>query len=141
MNTSTPEWPAVSEEQELMAGSLFYLANSALVLMVACFFVYVTGLLTPAVPIEDIPAAWHLRTADYIAQTGTPTGWEWVRELPAADMLSMGSIVVLSTVVIFGFLRTLPVFARRKNAAFVAIALGQIVVLILAATGVLTGGH
>jgi hypothetical protein len=62
--------------QERYARWLDALTRLAFVLSVTTFVMYVAGLVPPAIPIAELPRLWGLPLADYLGQTGAPTGWE-----------------------------------------------------------------
>jgi hypothetical protein len=62
---------------EMATGLAF---NASLAAFVAC----AAGLLPASVPLEALPVLWHVPAADYLARTGAPAGWGWLRLLPAA---------------------------------------------------------
>lgn len=111
------------------------------VLLVATFAAYVFEVWAPHVPIEDLPALWSLPAQDFRAATGGPAGWDWLRLLGHGDYLTYLGVAVLSAVSIVCYLRIAPPLALRGERLYAAIALAQILVLVLAASGVLTGGH
>lgn len=110
-------------------------------LLVAGLALYLSGLLPSHVPPQDLPRYWNLPVEQYLARTGTPTGWGWLALLPAADMLSLAAIAALSGVTLVCFVALVPLFARRGERAFAVIAAVEIAVLLLAASGILTAGH
>lgn len=103
--------------------------------LVASFFVYMTQLLPPSVPPADLPRFWGLPYAQYIAQTGAPTGWQWALRLNQGDLLNFFGVAILGSLTLACYLRVLPIFARRRERAFVAICVAEIVVLLAAASG------
>ena len=65
------------------------------VTLVVTFLLYVTGILEPLIPVDQLPKYWGLSVSDYVKATGTPTGWGWVTGLDKGDMLNLLGIVVL----------------------------------------------
>ena len=134
MNRAT----SVSEEQRRYGKVLSYASVMALAVVLITFFVYISGTLSPLVPIDEMSRYWHLRAADYIRETGLPTGWGWIGLLRHGDSVNFGGIALLSSLTILCLLVILPVLFRKKDALYIAIALLQIMILILAASGILT---
>jgi len=109
--------------------------------LVASFFAYVVGLLAPLVPFSELPRLWQLPVAQFVAQTGAPTGWGWLAQLGAGDYLNILGVALLSSVTAVAYARVLFVYLRRGDRWHAALAVAQIVVLLAAASGLLAGGR
>ncbi len=134
--------PKVSEEQLVYAYLLGKGAWTGLGLLVITFIVYVTGVLHNVVSFDKIQSYWKLRVAEYIHQTNSPTGWNWIGLLNKGDMLNYIGIVLLASMTVICYLRLIPIFVRKKDAPYIVIAIIEVAVLLLAASGILTaGGH
>jgi hypothetical protein len=132
----------VSEEQLVYASHLDTGMKFGLLALVVTFLVYLTGALAPLVPVGDLPRYWAMPVKDYLAATGAPTGWGWVNLLSRGDFLNFVGIAFLSGVTIFCYLAVIPIFLRKGDRAYVALAVVEVLVLVLAASGLLTaGGH
>jgi len=105
------------------------------------FVAYVTGLLAPHVPIERLPTLWGRSAAELLEQTGVRAGWEWPTLVHRSDMLVLAAIALLASCSIPCLAAVIPVFSRRRESIFVGICILQIAVLIVAASGVLSGAH
>lgn len=116
-------------------------ARLGLALLVITFVAYVFDVWEPHVPIEHLPSLWSLPAHEFRAATGGPTGWGWLLLLGHGDYLTYLGIAVLSMATIACYLRIAPALAMRGERLYAAIALAQIVVLALAASGILAGGH
>lgn len=130
-----------SPEQRLYARWLDIGTRIGFVALVATFLVYLLDLLPSHIPVAELPRYWTLPVAEYIAVTGAPTGWGWLRLLGEADYLNFIGIAILASVTAVCYVRVLPLFLRTGDRAFVAICLLEIVVLVVAAVGVAGGGH
>lgn len=115
--------------------------KGGLAILVAGFLAYVTGVVSPAVPLEELPRLWSLPLAEYLRSTGTSTGWAWIFELGKGDVLAFVGIAVLAGVSVPCLVVLAVAFARRRDRAYLAITLLVVCVLVLAASGVLTAGH
>jgi hypothetical protein len=116
-------------------------ARLGLGVLVATFAAYVLDVWEPHVPIEHLPRLWTLSADAFRAATGAPDGWRWLRMLGRGDYLTYLGVAVLALTSIACFLRVAPALAARGERLYAAIALAQILVLVLAASGVVTGGH
>ena len=123
----------VEREQDTYARWLGAFVKVGFALLVASFFLYVTGLLPAAIPPEQLPALWSLPLDEYLAATHAPTGWSWVRRLNEGDLLNLAGVAVLDLATIACYLRIVPLFARAGRRGFVAIAVVQVLVLAAAA--------
>lgn len=139
--TSLPNHTAQPVEQLRYARLLDWGTRIGLVVLILSFAAYVTGLLPGHVPVGELPAVWGLPVAQYLAQTHTPTGWGWLGLLGHGDVLGLAGIAWLAGVSVACLLALVPVYARRGDRVFVAICMAEVLVVALAASGILTGGH
>ena len=113
-----------------------------LAVMVVTFFVYVSGVLPSYVPIDDLPKYWTMRVHDFNVALNAPTGWGWAPLVGKGDYLNFIGIAMLSGLTILCYAVILPILFRKKDTAYVVIAIVEILVLSLAASGLLkVGGH
>ncbi|MCC6211567.1 MAG: hypothetical protein IT513_11040 [Burkholderiales bacterium] len=131
----------VEQVQKTYADWLEAGARLGLALLVVTFLAYVFDVWEPHVPIEHLPQLWSLPAHEFRAATGGPEGWDWLRLLGRGDYLTYVGVAVLSLASIVCFLRIAPALLARGERLYAAIALAQIAVLVLAASGAITGGH
>jgi len=131
-----------SEEQMAYANVLNFGMWLGLAIMVVTFFVYISGVLPTFVPIDDLPKYWSMRVHDFNVALKAPTGWGWVPLVGKGDYLNFVGIAMLSGLTILCYAVILPILSRKKDTAYVIIAIAEILVLSLAASGLLkVGGH
>jgi hypothetical protein len=131
-----------SQEQLIYANLLGKGALTGLALIIIMFTIYVTGVLPNVVPFDKIQSYWKLRVDEYVHQANSPTGWHWVGLLNNGDMLCYIGIAVLAGMTLICYLRLIPIFLRKKDTTYLVITIIEVVVLIFAASGILTaGGH
>jgi hypothetical protein len=130
-----------SAEQRLYAGWLDLGARIGFVVLVASFVVYVTGLVPPGVAHAELPRYWSLPVTEYLAATGAPSGWGWIARLGESDLLNFVGVAILGMVTILCYARVLAAFVRSRERALAAICIAEIVVLVVAASGILGAGH
>lgn len=141
MQTQTEKTRA-TEEQVAYADLLSYGAMTGLATLVITFVLYVGRVLEPVVPIEKLPEYWGMKAKDYMHQAHLPHGWGWVPLAGHGDFLNFVGIVMLSGLTIVCYLAILPILVRKKDTAYVIIAIVEVAILVLAASGILTaGGH
>ncbi|MDQ3025304.1 MAG: hypothetical protein M3R58_02190 [Pseudomonadota bacterium] len=128
-------------EQTRYARWLAWGARLGLALLVIGFLVYVAGLLPPHVPIERLPSLWVRPSAEFLRETGTGAGWDWIALAHRGDMLNLVGIAVLASCSIPCLAAVIPIFRKRGERVFAAICVVQIAVLLFAASGFLVGGH
>lgn len=112
-----------------------------LVLLVISFAGYVSGLLPADVPLQRLPELWPLPVGQYLAQTQSPTGWAWLARLGHGEGTALASIAVLAACSLPCLLAVLPLFLRRRDWALAALCGAEVIVIVLAASGWLSGGH
>lgn len=110
--------------------------------VLACGFIaYMLGWLPAHVPLAQMPDLWMLAAPDYLRVTGMPEGWGWLQMLGNGDVLPLVGIAILSGISGLCFAVLIPLYVAHRDWIYGAIALLEIAVLTLAASGVLTVGH
>ena len=128
-------------EQLRYATLLDWGAKLGFAVLVLAFAAYVTGVLTAHVPHERLPGLWTLPLEAYLAQTGTPTGWDWLALLAKGEFASISGIAILAACSIPCLLAIVPVYWARGERAMAVIAAVTIAIQLLAASGFLVAGH
>ena len=144
---TTPE--DAQSEQILYARVLEIGMYIGLVILFITFSVYVSGIMTPAVPLDQVSSYWHLGVHDYLVAVNQnhlqldhpPTGWAWVTMLGKGDFLNFIGIAILGGITIICYLAIIPTLLRKRDNAYLAMALAEVMVLTLAASGILAVGH
>jgi hypothetical protein len=132
----------VTDEQLAYAKLLDQGMKVGIVLLVITFAVYVFRILPAHVPVDDLPKYWGMPVKEYLAATGIHTGWSWLGMLGKGDFLNFLGIAFLSGITILCYLAVIPIFLRKKDTIYVILAILEVLVLVLAASGVLkSGGH
>jgi hypothetical protein len=109
--------------------------------LVVTFALYVLGVVEPHIALGDIPKYWRMSVHDYLGHTKVPTGWGWMQLTDKGDFLNFLPIAFLSGVTILCYVRILPMLIGKRDKVFTSIVIVEIVVLLLAASGILAGGH
>ena len=140
----------VSDEQLLYARILAAGMYAGLVTLLVTFGVYLTGTLAPRVPISELPRYWTMDVQTYLATVNLEyvhhehslTGWWWLGALGSGDFLTFVGIALLACVTPICFAGIVPMLVRRRDWIYAGIAVTEVLILTLAASGVLTaGGH
>ena len=76
----------------------------------------------------------------YLAATGGHTGWSWVALLGHGDFLNFAGIAFLAGVTIGCYAAITPILIRKRDTVFAWLAVAEVLVLTLAASGVVNAG-
>ncbi len=134
--------PAVEtpKEQTLYADILFWGCWGGLALMALTYILYVLGIMSPHVPLDKITVLWSKPVATYLKEGGVPTGWGWMALIGKGDFLNFLGIVLLAGLTIIGYLPLIPAYLKKNDKIFAVLALLEVLVLVLAASGIVGGG-
>lgn len=116
-------------------------ARIGLLVLVLSFAAYVFGVLTPHVPLEHLPSVWNLPVATYLQRTATPTGWGWLALAHKGDLSNLIGISLLAGCSLPPLLGLIPLYLKRRDYVYAGFCALIVLVLVLAASGILTGGH
>jgi hypothetical protein len=150
MNTNDEfECPGADEEQLLYAKILQVGMYIGLALLLVTFALYSSGVVAPAIPVEQLPDYWTMNVHDYLEATNHDhlhreqhiAGWSWLSVLGKGDYLNFLGIAFLAGVTIVCYLGIIPTLIKKKDKPYVVMALLEVVILALAASGILAVGH
>ena len=134
-----------TQQQQADASRYAYLLDwgtrVGLVTLVLSFAAYLLGLLQPHVPLDQLPTLWNLPVSTYLQRTNTPTGWGWLALANKGDMVNHIGISLLMGCSVPALLGLIPLYLKRRDYAYAGICALIVLVLVLAASGILTGGH
>jgi len=131
----------IAPEQIRYAEWLRWSGWLGLAVLVGAFGLYVTGVLPPVIPVDQLPQVWRLPWRELILQHGLQEGWSWIRSITRGDMLNMLGIAILSGCSALPLLAVTGIYLRRGDRLFAALCLLQVAVLVLAASGLIAPGH
>jgi len=145
----TTQTAQADEDQLVYANLLAKGMYLGLGILLVTFILYMTGLVQPAIPIDELPRLWTLSAHEYLETVNheflhrpeVVDGWGWIALLNKGDYLNFIGIALLSAVTIFCYLRILPNLFRKKDVIYATIAVLEILVLTLAASGLVVVGH
>jgi hypothetical protein len=137
-----------TEEQVLYAAILEKGMYAGLGLMIITFALYVFGIVPSVVPLSEISIYWSTPVHDYLVAINTnflhweelPTGWSWMKLLGYGDFLNFLPIAILSGITIVCYCVIVPGLFARKDKAMAIMALAEVFILTLAASGLLAVG-
>jgi hypothetical protein len=133
--------PPASDIHQRYASLLNWGTRAGLVMLILSFAAYAFGLLTPHVPVERLPSLWNLPAATYHELTHTPKEFDLIAMIKHGDRINMIGIAVLAGCSLPPLLALIPLFLRRRDIFYAIMCALEVVVLLLAASGVLTSGH
>lgn len=131
-----------SKEQVTYANILVMGVWAGLFILFTTYFLYLFGVLTPHVDISLIPELWGKGVDEYLHLTHSPHGWGWVGLVTKGDFLNYVGFVLLALMTVICYLVLLKGYLAKKDWIYAVIAFLEIVVLSVAASGLLgSGGH
>ncbi|NTV05434.1 MAG: DUF1634 domain-containing protein [Chlorobiaceae bacterium] len=120
---------------------LSWTSTLGIIFVVAGYLVYVFQLLPSTVSPSEVALHWHLRAAELHKIVPVPSGWDWIYQLGRGDVLSYASVVYLSSVTMLCLVVIIPLFLKEKDMIYAVMTLLQVLVLVFAAAGIVSGGH
>ena len=112
-----------------------------LVILMLTFTIYVLGIMKPYIPLDQVSHYWSMNVDDYLHHTNIKGGWSWVTMLGYGDFLNFIGIAILAGVTIICYASIVPIFFKNKDMIYAIFAILEILILSLAASGLLTVGH
>ena len=139
----------VSEEQIIYAVWLEKGMLIGFVLLVITFALYVFGIISPVIPLDELSSYWKMPVKDYLATVNSnflhmehaPTGWAWLKLIGRGDYMNFLPIAILSGITILCYGVIVPVFRKKGEKAYMIMSIAEAVILTLAASGILAVGH
>ena len=140
MNTQNIQALKASREQIIYANLLIIGVWAGIIILVTTYAIYLTGILPPHIKISTIPELWGKGVGEFLEMTHSPHGWGWVALLARGDFLNYIGFVLLALMTILCYLVLVRGYIRQKNWIFAIIAILEILVLSVAASGIVGGG-
>ncbi|NTU92493.1 MAG: DUF1634 domain-containing protein [Chlorobiaceae bacterium] len=126
------------------AKTLEFVSHSVIVVMAVGYLFYLLQLLPLGLPIETIAGNWHLSSAELHDTMQVPCGWSCFSSLSTllhGDSVSYASVVFLAMATTLCLATAIWAFFSEKNYFYAAMATLQVVVLLLAASGIFSSGR
>jgi hypothetical protein len=131
-----------SKEQIIYANLLLMGMVAGIIVLAITYVIYLTGMLAPHVNLQLITANWGKGIHEYLEITHSPNGWGWLALLGKGDFINYIGFTLLGVMTIICYLVLVRGYAREKNWIFAVISILEILVLSVAASGILgSGGH
>ncbi len=128
-------------EQILYASILEKGMFVGLVILFITFALYAFGIMKPYIPLDQVSQYWGMNVHEYLEHTHIGTGWSWVGMIKYGDFINFIGVAVLAGVSIICYLAIVPILLKNDDKVFAVLALLEVLVLSLAASGILKVGH
>lgn len=130
-----------TEEQMQYAVLLNMGMKVGMVMLLVTFAIYMLGIAKPHVPVKDLPTYWTMSVHEYTEAADVKTGWGWVSSAGKGDFMNFIGIAFLSGITIVCYLRIIPTLLKKGDRIYAVLAVMEVLILVLAASGVLKSGH
>jgi hypothetical protein len=142
MDNQSKEGLNPSREQIIYANLLIIGVWAGIFILLTTYAIYLTGILPSHVGITKIPELWGMSVSEFLHATHSPHGWGWLSLLAKGDFINYIGFVLLALMTIFCYLVLVRGYVRQRNWTYAVIAVLEVAVLSLAASGILvSGGH
>jgi hypothetical protein len=129
-------------EQVLYAKILEKCMYFGLLFLLITYLIYISGIISPYVPLADVSQYWTLSVSDYLHKTNIHPGWGWIKMVAYSDFLNFIGIAMLAGVTIVCFLSIVPVLWKEGDKVYAVLSVVEAAILTVAASGILgSGGH
>ena len=130
-----------ASEQKLYGRIVYHMNHVGLFVLVVGFALYLTGVLTPKIPLEDLPQYWSLSLDQYLAKTGAPTGWQWIFELGYGDVVPLLGVALLASITLVCYLVLFFQFLQRGVKPLIVITTIELFFILLSASNLIQISH
>ena len=128
-------------EQILYASILEKGMFVGLVILFITFALYAFGIMKPYIPLDQVSQYWGMPVGEYLKHLHIGTGWSWVGMMQYGDFINFIGVAVLAGVSIICYLAIVPLLLKNNDKVYAVIAILEVLVLSLAASGILKVGH
>jgi hypothetical protein len=119
-------------------------AHVVIVALALGYVVYLFRILPLDLPIEAVAGNWHLSSTELASNYAVHNGWSCfsgISPLLHGDAISYASIVILAMATTICLLTAIVMYLRGRNLLYAIMALLQVLVLSVAASGLLYAGR
>lgn len=141
MESKTDVSLKASPEQLLYAGILEKGMYFGLLILFITYAIYVFGIMTPYIPLDEISRYWALNVHEYLEVTHIEDGWAWLGMLRYGDFINFIGVAILAGVTILCYLAIVPTLLKNNDKVYAVLALLEAVILAAAASGIISVGH
>jgi len=130
-----------SPEQLLYARILEKGMIIGLLTLLVTFAIYAFGIMEPYIALDKISQYWTLNVHDYLEHANIENGWAWLGLLKYGDFINFIGVAILAGVTIVSYLAIVPTLLKNKDYVYAVLAMLEVIILSLAASGIIAGGH
>lgn len=130
-----------ADPQDIYARWLETGARAVFVFSLVALGLYLSGVLSPRIALQELPKLWTLSAAELMRQAGTPGGLGWLRLLGYGDYLNLLAIALFSLLSLVCAARMIPAFLRSGERVQAVLAVLQVLVLLAAALNLFPGAR
>ena len=105
------------------------------------FGIYAFGIMKPYIPLDKISTYWSMSVNEYLHEANINGGWSWLSMLKYGDFINFIGIAILAGVTIICYAAIIPILLKNKDRVYAVAALLEVLILSLAASGILAVGH
>ena len=129
------------KDQELYARVLAFGSHIGLALLVLFFGVYIFEVVPPLVPHHRLPELWSSPSSQFLRGAGVAPGWDWTRLVHHGDVMNLVGIAILALCSVPPIAAIMPLYWASHRRAVFAICALELVVIAIAASGLLVIAH
>jgi len=142
MADSTEKSLHATPEQLLYASILEKGMYLGLLILLVTYALYAFGIVTPYIPLQEIPKCWTMDVHHYLETCKIEEGWAWLSMVRYGDFMNFIGIAMLAGVTMVCFLAIAPVLWKQNDRVYACLSLVEAIILAVAASGILgAGGH
>ena len=128
-------------EQILYAKFLELGMYIGLIILLVTFALYAFGIMEPYIPMNKISGYWHMNVNDYLEHAKIQDGWAWTGMLKYGDFINFIGIAILAGITILCYAAIVPTLLQNKDTTYAVLAVIEVIILTIAASGLLAVGH
>jgi hypothetical protein len=76
-----------------------------------------------------------------LEENGVHHGWSWVSLFGYGDFINMFPIAFLASITIFCYIAIIPTLLKKRDTIYATLAIIEVLILVGAASGLISGGH
>lgn len=133
--------PSATDEQKKYADMLSIGRKIGLAAILIALGVYAAGVIPPKIPVNALPQYWGLSSKEFMNSVGMQPGWSWVGLYKYSDIMNYFGVAILGAISAICYAAIIPGLLRKKDYAYVLIAVTEVLVLVLAASGLVNIGE
>ncbi len=131
----------MKDSSNRLANVIELFVHISMAILLITFIRYLTGTGLQSIQSSKLTMAWTLPASQILSLQGLTPGWSWITHLDKSDILCMGGVAILAISIIVGYIVMLPPLFIPGKRRFAFIVLLQIIVLLLALSGFVSGGQ